>query len=349
MPAEPVTREDFAALVTDLRGELTGVTEERRAQLFKVPRRAVPAAWRGRNWAREYAGIAVVMDLTALSRNSVRLFDSQARGARQKGELTVTYNFGGRPHLRRLMPPSDKEKDGDEENTRRRRRWMLGELALWVAAREDRQATPSSSGRLRDSRADLIGKVEMIYERDGLVTAAGITAELGLKPGGRLAAQLIHDAGLTSAAPTAHSATPEQILDAARQAVSVHGANTGAAQVTAALHKAGVRAERRRIPPFLARARLERIRAAMLPTEGNRGAELESLRSDGLVTAAQIARAYGVGPGAVSRAWQLGNLKVAKWDGERRLYDPARLTVRADGGTGPVDVDSEHAAKINPE
>ena len=342
MTAEPITREAFAALVSDLRGELAGVDEKRRAALFKVPRRAVPEAWRGRDWAKDYVGVAGVMELTGYARNTVVLYNRQARAARAKGETTITYNFGGPPHQRRLMPPPLGEG--------RQQQWMIGELALWVAVRDDRQATSTSTGPSPGSREELITKVQDMYERDGTITADGITRELDLKPGGRVAAQLIHDAGLESASPNAHSAAREQILDAARIAVSRCGAGAGVSEVTAVLVQAGVKAGPKRIRPELARARLERIRAAAEPAADGQGAELESLRTDGLVTGTQIARAFGVTPGAVTKAQQLGNIRPATWEpfgkGLRALYDPRRLTVRADGGSGPVDIGSEHATGI---
>lgn len=351
MSAEPVTREAFAALVSDLRGELAEADEKRRAALFRVPRRTVPEAWRGQAWVREYVGVTEVMDLTNLARNSVRLFDSQARKARATKDLTFTYNYGGPPQLRRLMPPSDKEKDGAEDDRKRHRRWMIGELALWVAAREDRQATSTSVGRGETSRAELIEQVQAIYERDGSVTADGITRELDLKPGGRLAAQLIHDSGLESASPNAHSATPGQLMDAARAVMKTCGIRADIPDVAAVLGKAGVRAAPKRVRRALGAARLEVIRAALNPTVDDQGGELESLRSDGLVTGAQVARAFGISDGGVTKAWERHEVKVAKWEpyrgGLRRLYDPARLWVREDGRRGPVDVDSPLAAKIN--
>ena len=305
MSTKPVTRAAFAKLVVDLRAELAEVDEERRAELFKVPRRAVPAAWRGRPWARDYVNASVVTDLTGLARTSVRLYDVQARQARLSGDLTVTYNYGGRPHLRRLMPPSDKEKESDGANTRRRRLWMLGEIALWIAAREDRQVTTGSMGQV------------------------------------------------TPGVPHPESADDEEILEAARQVVAAHGVSAGTARVNTALRGMGVRAGPKRISPLLARARLERIQAAAGPAADGRETPLESLRPDGLVTGGQIARTYGIGPGAVTQARKRETIRVAKWEswrGELRpLYDPARLWVRADGGTGPVDKDSEYAADISLE
>ena len=82
-----------------------------------------------------------------------------------------------------------------------------------------------------------------------------------------------------------------------------------------------------------------------------RGAELESLRADGLVYGHQVAKAFGVDEGTVTQARKRKKIKVAKWepygDDERPLYDPARLAVRRDGQKGPVDVGSQLAAKID--
>jgi len=337
MSAEPVTRESFARLVLDLRAELAEVTEARRRQFFTVPRRGVPKSWEAYPWARDYAGIAEVMELTGLARNSVRLFDSQARMARERGEVTATYNFGGEPHPRRLMPPS--------VSTGKHRKWMLGELALWMAIREDRQAVNQAAG----PDPQHITRIREIHARGDGVTVKGISAELGVDPG--LAAHLIAEAGLKSAAPSANYATDHQLLDAAREAVKRHGPGVPAGVIGEQIRAAGLRAAPRRIGPALVRARAEHVRAAMEPSTGSHGAELESMRPDGLVTATQIAAAFGCGQGAVTHAVERHQLTPVLWEpfggDQRPLFDPARLAVRRDGQKGPVDADSPLAADMN--
>ena len=233
MPAN-LTREDFARLVLDLRAELEQVTEGRRRQFFTVPRRAVPKSWEAYPWAREYAGVDEVMKLTGLTRNSVRLFDSQARVARRNGHVThsVKVKGGGRADVpRRLMPPS--------VSTGRHRRWMLGELALWMAIREDRQAVNSPP----EPDLERIARVREIRERDGEVTGKGIAAELGVDTG--LAAQLIAEAGLKSSAPEANYASDSQLLDAAREAVRRHGPGVEVAVIGKKIQAAGTACSRR--------------------------------------------------------------------------------------------------------
>ncbi len=338
MPANP-TREDFARLVLDLRAELEQVTEGRRRQFFAVPRRAVPKSWEAYPWARDYAGVEQVMNLTGLSRNSVRLFDSQARTARAKGNIThsVRVKGGGRVDVpRRLMPPSI--------STGRHRKWLLGELALWMAIREDRQAVNSPP----EPDTERITRVREIRERDGEVTGRGIAAELGVDPA--LAARLIAEAGLKSSASSARAATDAQLLGVVREAVRRHSPGAEVGVIRKMIQAAGLHAAPRRIGPALIRARAEHVRAAAEPSSGSHGAELESLRADGLVTGVQIAEAFGITEGAVTQARKRREVKVAKWEpyggDDRPLYDPARLAVRKNGQKGPVDMDSPLAVKM---
>jgi hypothetical protein len=339
MSAESVTREDFKRLVDDLRAELAEVTEARRRQFFKVPRYAVPKSWEAYPWARDYANADTVVELTGLTRTSVRLFDSQARVAREKGNLThsVLVKGGGRVDVpRRLMPPS--------VSTGRHRKWMLGELALWMAIREDRQAVNQPQG----PDLERIAQVREIHERDGEVTGRGIAAELGVDP--QIAAHLIAEAGLKSSATSAHYATGSQLLDVAREAVRRHGPGVEVAVIGKKIQAAGLHASPRRIGPALIQARAEHVRAAMEPSTGSHGAELESMRADGLVTGVQIAEAFGITEGAVTQARKRREIRTVKWEpygGDGRpLYDPARLAVRKDGQKGPVDVGSPLAADM---
>ena len=103
----------------------------------------------------------------------------------------------------------------------------------------------------------------------------------------------------------------------------------------------------------LIQVRAEYVRAAREPSTSMRGAELESLRADGLVTGTQIAAAFGCEPGAVTHAVERHQLTPVKWEpfgderGMRPLFDAARLAVRKDGQKGPVDVGSKLAAQID--
>ena len=342
MTPNSVTRESFDLLVLALRAELAEVTEARRAQFFKVGRRAIPQSWKAFPWAQEFADTDEVVDLTGLSRTSVRLFDSQARTARANGNVThsVKVKGGGRADVpRRLMPPG--------VNTGKYRKWMLGELALWMAIREDKQAVN------QPPEPDLkrIARVREIHERDGEVTRKGIAAELGVDPA--LAGRLIAEAGLKSSAPEANYATDTQLLEAARQAVKRHGAAVEAATIRKMIQAAGVNASPRRTARALIQARAEHVRAAREPSASMRGAELESLRADGLVTATQIAAAFGCEQGAVTHAVERHQLTPIRWEpfgderGMRPLFDAAKLAVRKDGQKGPVDVDSPLAAKMD--
>ena len=164
---------------------------------------------------------------------------------------------------------------------------MLGELALWMAIREDKQAVNQPP----EPDLERIARVRDINARDGEVTRKGVAAELGVDPA--IAARLIAEAGLRSSAPEANYATSTQLLEAARQAVKRHGPNVEAATIRKMIHAAGVNASPRRTARALIQARAEHVRAAREPTVSMRGAELESLRADGLVYRAQIATAFG--------------------------------------------------------
>jgi len=332
-----VTREDFARLVLDLRAELAEVPEACRRQFFAVPRQAVPDSWEAYPWAKDYAGTDEVTELTGLSRNSVRLFDSQARVAREKGDVTRHVLGGGTDIPRRLMPPST----GKGKN----REWMLGELALWMAIRDDRKAVNQPP----ELDPALITRVREIHARDGEITFQGLMAELGVSR--YVVAELVAATGLKSSASSARAVTDSRLLSVVREAVRRHGPGVTAAVVTEMVQAAGLHAARHRIGPTLIQARAEHVRAAMEPSSGTHGAELESMRADGLVYGSQIAAACGCEPGAVTHAVERRQLTPVKWEpfsgDQRPLFDPARLAVRRDGQKGPVDADSPLAAKMD--
>ena len=143
------------------------------------------------------------------------------------------------------------------------------------------------------------------------------------------------------------TAGDEEFLELVRGAVKKHGPAVTLLQVQAFIRAEGIGADNHRAAAVLLQARAEHIRNSLNPTDGLHGAELESLRLDGLVYAGQIARAYGVTEGAVTHARERGELVGAKCEGIRWLFDPTRLTVRADGAKGPVDKDSQYAADVD--
>lgn len=182
----------------------------------------------------------------------------------------------------RLMPAS--------EVTDGKRQWMLGEIALWVAARDDRRV-------VRFVRSE-------------------------------------------PAAPVRRNVTSDaDLLDACRRIVKTHGASISVRQVWELLQAEGAGAAQGRIAPALMRARIEHVKAAMVTGTGSQPSALESVRGDGLVYGVQIARAFDVTEGAVTHARERGHL-TGKREGDRWVYDPQRLAVRADGMKGPVDRDS---------
>ncbi len=125
MTTNPVTPAEFGALVTDLRAELAETEGLRRREFFTIPRRATPDAWKGRPWVRQHADRYVIAELAGMAPDSVADLDRRARQLRREGKA------GHRP-----MPAS--------EVIGGKRQWVIGEIALWLALRDDRRVTPVS-------------------------------------------------------------------------------------------------------------------------------------------------------------------------------------------------------------
>lgn len=137
MPAKPVTPAEFGVLVTDLRAELAVTEGLRRREFFTVPRRAAPDAFKGRPWVRRYADAYELEELTDMAAGAIKDLDRRARQARSEG----------RARGRRLMPASEII-DGE-------RQWMIGEVALFVASRSEKQ--PPRPERTRPGSSPLVG------------------------------------------------------------------------------------------------------------------------------------------------------------------------------------------------
>lgn len=112
----PASRDDFTALVKDLRGELTDPAW--RKILLTVPRAEHPRAFTGRPWAWRTVGPQGVSAVTGYSAVSVRRYRALAR----------TQHAGGTADHRTMPLPDPKG------------RWVIGDLALWLATRNEAQA-----------------------------------------------------------------------------------------------------------------------------------------------------------------------------------------------------------------
>ena len=122
--AKPIPVEEFAALVTDLRGELASADAVTRAVILGY-HRPPPKAWEGYSWVRWRITVEEVMRLTGYTRESVVTYNKMATRARREGKLTTTYRTARKPHLKRLMPPPVQH--------RRERCWIAGEIAIWLS------------------------------------------------------------------------------------------------------------------------------------------------------------------------------------------------------------------------
>jgi len=340
MPAKFPTRTDFAYLVLDLRAATRDLDEEGRAGVLAVPRRAVAGTpWHGRPWRLTLASVDEAAELTGLARESVRSYDKQADRARRENRATG-----------RVMPASVPTKEG--------RKWMIGELAAWMAGRDDKRAIGAAGRKWDYPRDEFIAAIREMNDRDGYVTARRVSAELAAQfPDAavgfrdfRLAGRLIKAAGLKSAGDR-ELATDEEIAEVARRAVKEHGQGVSRDTVVQLLKAERLFVGAGRVSPALARARVEHLAAACVPRADGELAALESDRPDGLVTAKQVAEAFGVGASAISNAItrrQLTPVQREKLGAMRRaLFDPERLAVRADGKPGPVDAGSEWAARFD--
>jgi hypothetical protein len=260
-----------------------------------------------------------------LSYNSLRTYAGKAAKDRAAG--------------RRAMPRPVRTEKGV-------RLWRAGELALWMAIK-----SPQDGGdydRWPDN-GDLPGQVKAVMAALGPdVTQRDVARELGRDPDSRLIARLYRDAG---GQPQDHAdVSPDKDVAAfLKDVLKDHGPGIDLAATAEKAREAGLSVGEKRLGQALTVARAEAIQAAMRPATAELAA-LETLRADGLVTATQVAKAFGVSAGAVSHAKARGELTPVGSHvvaGRRRdLYDPAKITVRRSGRAGPCDVGSAVAADI---
>lgn len=335
IPKEPplsVSPEAFAALVAIIRSELdlaAAADPREYARLTAVPRKADPEAFRLHPWTQRTVGQTRLAELTGYSAVSIRRYFAQARAA-------------GKSATVRTMPLPGR--DG---------RWVIGDLALWMATRNEGQARQiivddeQAAAILADIRAaprsaagtDRLrwGQRKEIARRHGvseelvgklaagnvpLTGRKGAVAERGI----RTDRDELRDFLVTRVAETYPEVNAEKLLGEAREA----GLPTTARLV--ALLLPGIRAAEAR--KHKRPSGIERVRG-------------ESMRPDGLLYASEVAADWAIAPSALTHARERGDIQVAGWDGKRPLYDPARLRARKDRRRTPVDV-SHPLARLEP-
>lgn len=376
-PPPPVGREEFTALVNDIRAELEQADKDRRRQLLAVTRLETPAAFTGRPWVWHLAGPEGTETVTGYSQASIRRY--AARSAREHAAGTATH---------RTMPAP------------RHGRWAIGDLAMWVATRNEGQAaglilTDEDAARIRAEadavrhpvtgrlprrfildqaarygvswelisklvrgalpaegrlgvtgardvrRSGLIPQVAALYGREGRITRRMVMGALDI-PDHRTALRLIREAGLEE---EARRAEDEDVAAFAAARIARERRHVPAAELLAAAAEAGLPANITQIRRIMPGVRAAEARRRHKPSGGLERARGESLRADGLLYGAEVAEDWAVSQGAVTKAVERGELRVAKTEKGRRLYDPARLRVRADKRRTPVDKDHELARK----
>src|SRR5579875_1155929 len=321
MPARlPVSEDEFAAVVAELRGILAGMLPVARAAALdrwtRPPRRLPPTVTR-QPWARRRLTLPQAAAVTGLAEKSLLDYTRHADRARRRGA-----------HTPRLMPPADMAG-----------RWEAGALAIWRAATSEGRSRGGGSPRWPAHATYLPAVRDAAARHGGRISVSDLARELRI--GRRLAAALLTETGLGPP-------TDQEILRVLRDLHSREGRAATRTEAEQALDAAGLHADRARIARLLLHARRDHQPTAdvtdeHIATERATGhatpAGLESLRDDGLLTGGQLARAYGVTAQAVLFARRRGQLTPAMWEHGRPLYDPARVRERRDARPGPVDID----------
>jgi len=308
-PRRPVTPGMFAALVADLRAELDAATPEARAAMLGRPRRLKPASFTGRGWVRHRVSLKEAAVLSGRKWASLRVYVHEAPADRKNG----------RPE-HRIFPP-ESELGG----------WVIGQVALWCATRDERKA--AGQRRRWPSHERYHEQARAFVERSGgTVTQRALALELGISTGDRrLARAILKEIG---AAPPRRPTT-EEVMPWMRQYVASQPDRRATTNdIMAALDAAGLHVWPRRAVTLYLRAGGRAIDRG--PSDDDTPGALESTRWDGMVTPAQIARAYGVSPGTVTEAIKAGRIWPADRNARKRVYDPALLTHRRDMHAGPV-------------
>jgi hypothetical protein len=324
----PVTPEDFRQLTADLRAELAEATALQRERLLSRPmRQAAPGSFTGRPWVRRRVNLHEAADLTGLAYHSLRVYRNQGNKDRTGGVETE-----------RSMP-AESDAGG----------WVIGSLALWLATREPGRMKGAAQGFSKGGRwpgreSYLPQLRKWVAELDGKPVSVTAAADaLGVER--TLARNLLRQIG----------ALPRRVTDAAaleflRRLAEEKGRRVTLRELLEYLDDAGLKMWAPRA------SRLYRQAGGRLPVggrmDGPERAGPESLRWDGLLTQAEVARWFQVSGGHVMKARQQRAdgypplIVPAKWENGHALYDAGTLTYRKDMLVGPVRKGHPLAAEL---
>lgn len=278
------------------------------ADAVAAVRREGPQALRARSWKRRHLTLAEVADLTGIAYSSLRVYDWEARTAREQG--------------REIHRPFPAPRPGGG--------YVAGQVILWHAGRDQARARGGKRwpGHERYHTA-LRALVDAAPDRK--VTQRAAALEIGVSPDDRrLIRALLREIG----APMPRRATEEEVMPFLTQLAKAGDRHRTAAEVAEHLDNAGLHMASTRVARLYVKAG-GRVVDRTPSTDDQPGA-LESTRWDGLVTQAQIARAYGVSDATVRQACEAGLIWPEKTQNGKRLFDPAKLTHRKDMHRGPV-------------
>lgn len=327
----PVTLEDFAALVRDLRAELADPAW--RKVLLTGPRAEHPRAFTGRPWAWRTVGPQGVSAVTGYSAVSVRRYRALARAQHAGGTAD-----------HRTMPLPDPKG-----------RWVIGDLALWMATRNEAQAATividdaTAAKILADIRAGHAanGKRLPYGGRKAIAAEYGVSEELVAKlAAGMVPWQDRKGPHRTRTENPGIRADDDEVAAFLAARLAHADGHVPQAVLLAEARAAGLPAATHQLSRLLPDIRAAEARRRRKPT-GKKRARGESLRPDGLLYATEVTADWSITLQALAKATKRGDVEVAGMDGKRRLYDPARLRARKDKRRTPVNV-SHPLARLEP-
>jgi hypothetical protein len=377
--APEASPEDFAALVKDLRAELDEADKERKRRLLASPRLETPHSFAGRPWAWNVVNAKGAARVTGYAEASIRGLKARADKARAEGtadERAMPEPVNGKWVVGDLAVWVATKNEGQAAQIALTDEQAAEVLAAVEAARRPGRRLPNGlyaqlgaeygvseslierlalgqvpatgrrgvlGARLERREAGLLPLVRAVHERDGQVTYRGLVAELGINM--RTAMNLCAELGIESAAIQERASDDVVSAFLAGQlarAVRFVKSET----LLEAAWDAGIPASSGQVAKLLPDVRAAEARRKHKPG-GLERARGESLRADGLLLTVEVAEDWAVSGTSVVQARKRGDLRVAKWEKDRPLFDPRRLRARKDRRRTPVDV-SHPMARLEP-
>lgn len=291
------------------------ITPQMFADAVAAVQRDGPGAIRGKSWTRKHLTLAEISGLTGLSYSSIRNYEWKARTGRETS---------------RPFPAA--RPDG---------KYAASQVIVWHATRDNARSRKGNADRWR-SHGHYHPALRALVDRSGgRVTQRAVALELGLSASDRrLCATLLREIG----ASPPRRATDEEVMPFLRELAAQGDRTRTLQEVSAALDEAGLHMHAGRVSRLYVKAGGRMLDLA--PSDDDELTPLESTRWDGLVSQAQIAKAYGVSGSQVAQAREAGHITWDKKqqystdrDGRpmyRYFYDPKKLTTRRDMRRGPV-------------